>query len=308
MSKNLGAVKATREEQVVTLVSTIVVIILCVTIIVPFWNMFVLAFNDGADTARGGVWVWPREFTFDNFVEVFKDGSIIQAYKITIGRTVLGTALSLWLLTMSAFVLKFRHLPGRNFFSMAIAFTMLFGGGLIPTYIQYYNLGLINTFWIYIFPGCISAWNLIMIRSFFDSLPEALDESAKIDGCNYFRIYWNIVLPLSKPIVAVMLLYCAVGHWNDWFTGSFYQRSKDMWPAQTVLQQMLNRAMGEATKQLTPDQLQDAAYMKSLSLSNVTSESLKMASVVITMTPILCIYPFIQKYFAKGVLVGSIKG
>ena len=308
MSKNNGVVKATTEERVVSIVSTVVVIALCVTIIVPFWNMFVLAFNDGADTTRGGVWIWPREFTFDNFVEVFKDGSIIQAYKITIARTVLGTVLSLFLLTMSAFVLKFRQLPGRNFFSMAIAFTMLFGGGLIPTYIQYYNLGLVNTFWIYIFPGCISAWNLIMIRSFFDTLPEALDESAKIDGCSYFRIYWNIVLPLSKPIIAVMVLYCAVGHWNDWFTGAFYQRSQSMWPAQTVLQQMLNRAMGEATKQLTPEQLQDAAYMKSLNLTNVTSESLKMASVVITMTPILCIYPFIQKYFAKGVLVGSIKG
>ena len=275
---------------------------LCLTIILPFLNILALAFNEGADAAKGGVYFFPRVFTLNNFVEVFKDGDILRAYKITVSRTVLGTLLSLFLMTISAYVLKVKTLPGRNFFTMAIALTMLFSGGLIPQYIQYNNLRLVNTFWIYIFPGCIGAYYLIMIRTFYDTIPDSLEESAKLDGCGYLRIYVDIILPLSKPIIAVIGLYCAVNHWNDWFSGAFYQRSSKLWPVQTVLQQMLNKAMASTEEAANIGQLIAA------NANTVTSDSLKMAAVVVTITPILCVYPFIQKYFAKGVMIGAIKG
>ncbi len=281
---------------------SIIIVLFCFSIVLPFINIFSLAFNDGKDAARGGIYFWPRLVTFQNFAEVFKDSQIINAYKITIARTVLGTLLSLVLMTMSAFVLKVKTLPGRNFFTLAIAVTMLFSGGLIPTYIQYNRLNLVNNFWIYIIPGSISAYYLIMIRTFYDTIPDSLEESAKLDGCGYFRSYIHIILPLSKPIIAVIGLYCAVNHWNDWFSGAFYQRSSKMWPVQTVLQQMLNKAMASTEETTTIGKLIAA------NANTVTSDSLKMAAVVVTMTPILCVYPFIQKYFAKGVMIGAIKG
>lgn len=301
-AKHHNKVKESSSERAIQALIIVLVTLFCLSITLPFINIFALAFNDGADSARGGVYFWPRVPTLDNFIEVFKDGEILRAYRITISRTILGTLLSLLLMTMSAFVLKIKTLPGRGFFTVAIAVTMLFGGGMIPNYIQYNNLGLVNTFWVYIFPGCISAYYLIMIRTFYDTIPDSLEESAKLDGCGYMGIYIRIILPLSKPIIAVIGLYCAVGHWNDWFSGAFYQRVKSMWPVQTVLQQMLNKAM-ESTEQVT-----SIGQLIAAQANTVTSDSLKMAAVIITMTPILCVYPFIQKYFAKGVMIGAIKG
>lgn len=295
-------VKHSTGENIIQGLIIAVIVVFCLTIILPFMNIFALAFNDGKDAATGGIYFWPRKLTLDNFKAVFENGEIINAYGITISRTVVGTLLSLILMTMSAFVLKIKTLPGRGFFTMAIAATMLFSGGTIPTYIQYKNLGLINTFWVYIFPGVIGAYYLIMIRTFFEGIPDSLEESAKLDGCGYFRTYVSIIIPLSKPIIAVIALYCAVGHWNDWFSGAFYQRSKAMWPVQTVLQQMLNRAMKSSEEVTSVSQLIAA------NASTTTSDSLKMAAVIVTMTPILCVYPFIQKYFAKGVMIGAVKG
>ncbi len=289
-------------ERILQVLIIVLVTLFSLCILLPCLNILSLSFNDGADAAKGGVYFWPRVFTLDNFAEVFKDGSIVRAYGITISRTVLGTLLSLILMTVSAYVLKIKTLPGRNFFTLAIAFTMLFSGGLIPTYIQYNKLNLLNHFWVYIFPGAISAYYLIMIRTFFDTIPESLEESAQIDGCGYFGIYTRVILPLSKPIIAVIGLYCAVNHWNDWFSGAFYMNSSKLWPVQTVLQQMLNKAMASTEENTSIGQLiaQNA--------NTVTSDSLKMAAVIITMLPILCVYPFIQKYFTKGVMIGAIKG
>ena len=295
-------VRRQRSDNIMHAIIVVILLLLCASIILPCLNILALAFNDGSDAAKGGVYFFPRMFTLQNFKEVFKDGKIIGAYRITVARTIIGTVLSLWLITMSAFVLKIKTLPGRTFFTMAIALTMLFSGGLIPTYIQYKNLGLLNSFWVYIFPGVIGAYYLFMVRTFFDTIPDSLEESAKIDGCGYFGIYAKIILPLSKPVIAVIGLYTAVNHWNDWFAGAFYMNSSKLWPVQTVLQQMLRKAMAASEEGATISQL-IAAQARA-----ATSDSLKMAAVIITMAPILCAYPFIQKYFAKGVMIGAVKG
>ena len=280
----------------------LVVIALCLLIIIPCINVLALSFNDGADAAKGGIYFWPRVFTLDNYKEVFADGKIMKSYGITIARTFIGTSLSLIVTTLAAFALKEEKLPGRKIITMLITFTMLFGGGMIPSYIQYKNLHLLNSFWVYVIPGMVGVTNLLMVRTFFESIPDSLEESAKLDGCGYFKIYTQIVLPLSKPVLAVVGLYTAVGHWNDWFAGAFYMNSSKLWPVQTVLQQMLSRAMGSSQEVKTASQAIAQAN------SAVTSDSLKMAAVVITTVPILCIYPFAQKYFAKGAMIGAVKG
>ncbi len=293
-------VKRSPGERIIQVIIYLVLIAICLLIVLPCLNVLALAFNDGKDAARGGVYFWPRTFTLENFQEVFKNKGIIRGYGITIARTLIGTFLSLLLLSLAAFALKEKELPGRTFINFMITFTMLFGGGTVPTYIQYRKLGLLNNFWVYVIPGLFSVTYLMMMRTFFEGIPDSLEESAKLDGCGYFGIYAKIMMPLSKPVIAVVGLYTAVGHWNDWFSGAFYMMDTKKWPVQTVLQQMLNKAMSQ--QQIT------SVAQAIASAGGVTSNALKMAAVVVTTVPILCVYPFIQKYFAQGTMIGAVKG
>ena len=293
-------VKRSLGERIIQVIIYLVLIAVCLLIVLPCLNVVALAFHDGKDAARGGVYFWPRMFTLENFQEVFKNKGIIRGYGITIARTVIGTFMSLLLLSLAAFALKEKQLPGRTFINFMITFTMLFGGGTVPTYIQYRRLGLLNNFWVYVIPGLFSVTYLMMMRTFFEGIPDSLEESAKLDGCGYFGIYAKIMMPLSKPVIAVVGLYTAVGHWNDWFSGAFYMMDTKKWPVQTVLQQMLNKAMSQ--QQIT------SVAQAIASAGGVTSNALKMAAVVVTTVPILCVYPFIQKYFAQGTMIGAVKG
>ena len=281
----------------------LVILALCLVIILPCINVLALSLNDGADAAKGGVYFFPRVFTLENFKQVFSDGSIMRAYKYTILRVVIGTLLTLIVTSLAAFALKEKDLPGVKVITILITFTMLFGGGMIPTYVQYKNLHLINNFWVYVVPSLVSVTYLLMMRAYFEGIPASLEESAKLDGCGYFGIYGRIILPLSKPVIAVIGPYTAVNHWNDWFSGAFYMTSNEKWPVQTVLQQMLARAMSASQKDIT-----SVAQALVQGASTVTSDSLKMAAVVITTVPILLIYPFVQKYFASGIMIGAVKG
>ena len=295
-------IKSSRTDIIVQAIVYMIVIAVCLIIILPCLNVLVLAVNDGKDAARGGIWFWPRVPTFDNIKEVFRDGGIIRAYGYTVARTVIGTVLSLTVTTLAAFSLKQKDLPGNKLITMLITFTMLFSGGMIPTYIQYKNLHLLNSFWVYVVPSLVSVTYLLMARTFFEGIPDSLEESAKLDGCSYFQIYSRIMLPLSKPVIAVVGLYTAVNHWNDWFAGAFYMSDTSKWPVQTVLQQMLSKAMS------SQQDITSVAQALAQNATAVTSDSLKMAAVVITTVPILCVYPFVQKYFAQGAMIGAVKG
>jgi putative aldouronate transport system permease protein len=294
-------IKTSPSEKIIQIIIYCLLIGLCLLILLPCINVLVLSFNEGADAAKGGIYFWPRVFSLANYKEVFADGSIMKAYKITIARTIIGTAASLLVTSLAAYSLKEAKLPFRKLITILITFTMLFSGGMIPTYIQYNKLHLLNSFWVYVVPSLVSVTYLLMMRTFFESVPESLEESAKLDGCGYFKIYLKIMLPLSKPVIAVVGLYTAVNHWNDWFSGAFYMKSSALWPVQTVLQQMLSRAM--ASQQVTT-----VSQAIAHNANAVTSDSLKMAAVVVTTVPILCVYPFAQKYFAQGAMIGAVKG
>jgi putative aldouronate transport system permease protein len=295
-------IKSKPSEIVVQVIIYLILIALCLIIILPCLNILALSFNEGSDAAKGGIYFWPRIFSLDNYKEVFKDGRITKAYGITISRTVIGTAASLLVTSLAAYALKEKALPGKKVITFLITFTMLFSGGMIPTYVQYNNLHLINNFWVLVVPSLVSVTYLLMIRTFFETIPESLEESAKLDGCGYFRTYLRIMMPLSKPVIAVIGLYTAVNHWNDWFSGAYYMTSSKMWPVQTVLQQMLQKSIA-ASQEVTT-----AAKAIAKTTNTVTSDSLKMAAVIITIVPILCVYPFVQKYFTKGAMIGAVKG
>lgn len=295
-------VKRSTGEQVLQALIYLIIIAICLLILLPCLNVLALSFNDGADAAKGGIYFLPRKFTLSNYQEVFKDGKIMGGYAYTIARVIIGTSLSIVITSLTAYALKEKKLPGNKLITMLITFTMLFGGGMIPTYIQYKNLHLLNSFWVYVVPGLIGVTYLLMMRTFFEGIPDSLEESAQLDGCGYFGTYIRIILPLSKPVIAVVGLYTAVNHWNDWFAGAFYMSSSDKWPVQTVMQQMLARAMS-AQQEIT-----SVSQAIAQNTNSVTSDSLKMAAVIITTVPILCVYPFVQKYFAQGAMIGAVKG
>lgn len=299
---NANKIKINKADQLVQFLSYLLIILFCLAILLPCINVLVLSFNDGKDAARGGIWFWPRKFTWNNFKEVFADGSIMVAYGVSVARTVIGTFLSLGVTTLAAFSLKQKDLPGRKLITVLITFTMLFSGGMIPTYIQYKNLHLLNSFWVYVVPSLVSVTYLLMMRTFFEGIPDSLEESAKLDGCGYFQICVRIMIPLSKPVIAVVGLYTAVNHWNDWFAGAFYMNDSSLWPVQTVLRNMLSKAMSQQ------QEITSVAQALAQNTVSTTSDSLKMAAVVVTTVPILCVYPFVQKYFAKGAMIGSVKG
>lgn len=293
--------RLSRTEKVLHVIIILILALLSLSIVLPFLNILALSFNGGKDAARGGVYFWPRVFTLSNYKEVFFDSNIINGYKITLARTILGTMLSLFFTALAAYALKCKTLPGRKLFMMIIVFTMLFSGGIIPYYMLIKSIHLRDSFWVYILPSLYSAWNIILMRTFFESIPESLEEAAKIDGCSYFGIFFRIILPLSKPVIAVVGLFYAVAQWNDWFTGAFFVTSKDLYPVQTILQHMLVQAQEmSSVVSNAPAGMQSAR-------KQVTSDSLKMATVMVTTVPIMCVYPFIQKYFSKGVMIGAIK-
>jgi len=300
----MKASRSTAAEKMIDVVNYGLLIVLSLSIILPIVNVLALAFNVGTDAAKGGIYFWPRQFTFENFKEVFSQSNIVNGFMISLFRTVLGTILSVLLTAIAAYALKSRTLPGHKQLSFFIYFTMLFSGGLIPYYIVLKNLSLTNSIWVYVLPALYSVWNMMIMRAFFQQTPEGLEEAARIDGCSDLGIFFRIIMPVSKPVFAAIGLFNAVSHWNDWFTGAFYVRNPDLKPLSTILQEMLtkqqalSKALADATN---PMQLQMIDKIQ------VTGTSLKMATIIIVITPILIVYPLLQKYFAQGVMIGSIK-
>ncbi|WP_127594861.1 carbohydrate ABC transporter permease [Paenibacillus lautus] len=269
----------------------------------PFWNAAVISFNSGTDTMQGGITFWPREFTLEDYRVVFKDERLIDGFVISVLRTVTGTFLSIAATAIFAYGISKRELMGRNFYMVTCIVTMYFSGGLIPNYLLIRELGLMNSFWVMVVPGIISVWNMIIFRTFFKGIPPGLEESAHIDGSSNWGVFFRIVLPLSGPVVATLSLFTAVYHWNDWFAPSIYISNTDLLPIQTKLQQILN-----ANIMMEQMQNMDAAAQGRMSaMKAVTTKSLSMATMMVATVPILCVYPFVQKYFVKGVLIGSLK-
>lgn len=266
--------------------------------IYPFWTVLAMSFNSATDTMRGGIILWPREFTLNNYRAVFKDNSIYQAYFITISRTVLGTVTHLLCTSAFAYGLSKKYLIGRKFYFNLCIVTMFFSGGMIPGVLNIFNLGLGDSYLVYIIPGLYSVYDMIIIKSFFNSMPQSLEESAKIDGANDMLVFTRIVLPNSKAVLATIGLATAVGHWNSWFDAYLYITDEKLWPVQLLLQRVINSATNMADA---------VAQNPNITAGGISSYSVQLATIIVAIGPIILIYPFFQQYFVKGMMIGAVK-
>jgi len=288
-----------------------VMIILTFAILYPFFNALAISFNHADDTIRGGVGLWPRVPTTDSYRRVFTDARIWNAYYITVARTAIGTTLALFVTSIIAFGLAHKKLVGRRFYSLFCIVPMYFGGGLIPYYMLIRNLNLMNTFQVFIIPYLVGLFNIILMRTFFQEIPEALEESAHIDGANYITVFFRIIIPVSTPIFATIALFIGVFHWNDWFTGSFFVSKEELKPMQNILLRIINEAsyaeriasLAGGTGSAAASAMGNIARGRTANVRSIT-----MATMFITIVPVVAVYPFLQRFFVKGIMVGSIKG
>jgi putative aldouronate transport system permease protein len=301
MFKKNHAFNATLSDRIFDGTNTIMMILVAIVMLYPFLNVLALSFNDSTDTVRGGIYIWPRAFSLANFNAVFSFDGLLTGLKISILRTLIGTIVGLISASMIAFTLSRRDFQGRKSISLFLVLTMYFSGGLIPVYILIRDLHLMNTFAVYIFPGLVSAFNVFVIRSFIDSLPYELQESAKLDGANDFTIYWRVILPLCKPVLATIALFLAVGQWNSWIDTYLYNGSN---AHLTTLQFELMKLL--QSTQTGNGQDAHALNMTQM-MQTVSTESVKMAITVVVTLPIVFIYPFLQRYFVKGMTLGAVK-
>ena len=284
--------------EVFDIVLVIIMLFIVVITLYPFLNVLAISLNDATDTVKGGLHIWPRKFTLKNYQEIFSGSSKLpMAFVNSVLRTVIGTVTGVLATTMLAYTLSRRDFIFNKFVTILFIVTMYVSGGLIPEYLVIRKLGLVNNFAVYILPTLISAFNVIVVRAFMDGLPEALYESAAIDGANDWTIFRKIVFPLSLPVIATVALFIAVGQWNSWFDTYIYARTND---SLTTLQYELKKIMDNAAA--TVD-----IHNPNLQQARSNPESIKMAITIVATVPILMVYPFIQKYFVSGMTLGAVK-
>jgi putative aldouronate transport system permease protein len=276
-------------------------IIVFLIVAYPLYFVVIASVSDSTMVATGKVWLWPKGFSLYGYNEIFDDTRIWRGYRNTILYTTLGTFVNLLFTLPAAYALSRREFRARRFLMFVFVVTMFFSGGLIPTYLLIKGLGMTNTMWVFIFPFCVNVYNLIIVRTFFEtSLPRELYEAAAMDGCGHFRFFWSVALPLSKAVISVIGLYYAVAHWNDFFTALVYVRNNDLQPLQIVLRDIL----------LSNQVFQSGAGTggQAGGYAQRYADQIKYGVIIVSTLPILLVYPFIQKYFEKGVMIGSVKG
>ena len=265
--------------------------------VVPFMYILAGSFATESELTRRSFFIFPEEFSLSAYQYIFSTDTFIRSLTVSIGVTTVGTILCLFFTFSMAYPLSRKVLVGLNFFLNMVIFSMLFGGGMIPTYLVVRNLGLLDTYWALMLPLAINPFNLIIVKTFFQGIPIELEESAKIDGATEFDVFWRIMLPLSKPILATFALFYAVAIWNDFFSALLYIKDSAKWPVQVLLQNIIILAQGLAADPSLAGEMVEPP-----------DQSLKLAVVVVATIPILVVYPFLQKHFAKGMLIGSVKG
>lgn len=292
-------IRSTTGDKIFTVVNTIIMILFVVITLYPVLNTLAVAFNDGTDALRGGIHIWPRMWTLKNFTTVLQKQNLLTGAKISVLRTVIGTLLSLFLNAVLAFLVSRREFVFQKSLSLFWVITMYVNGGLIPVFLLYKALGLTNSFWVYVIPGAISCYNMLVIRTYMNnSIPGSLVESAQIDGAGYTTIFVKIISPLCKPVYATVALFSAVGQWNSWFDAMLYNRMSEKY---TTLQYELMKLLSSVTNQgASAESMKNAA-------GAVTPTSVRAAATILTMLPIVCLYPFLQKYFVQGLTLGSVK-
>lgn len=290
--------KKSRQDRIVDFTIHAIAVLMILAVIYPLWFIIIASFSNPADVANGNVWVWPKKWILDGYRELFKQAAIWRSYGNTIIYTLTGTLVALLVNITAGYAMSRKDMVGRKWINLFYIIPMFISGGLIPIYLVVKDFNLLDSFWVMIVPFSVSTYNIIVARTFFNSsLPEGLWESAQIDGCGTIRYFFRFAIPLSKAIIAVIGLWTAVGIWNSWFNALIYLQSANLQPLQLLLRRILisnQSLLGAATGEM-------ASELRRL------SDMMKYASIVISTIPIMCLYPFLQKYFNQGVMIGAIK-
>ncbi|SFA95046.1 putative aldouronate transport system permease protein [Cohnella sp. OV330] len=276
-----------------------VLILLTIGTLFPFYNVLIMSFSDSAAVSKQVVYLIPTTFKTTAYSYIFQEPRFLKAFLVTLFVTVVGTSVNLIVTLTGAYVLSKKGYPGRGIIMSGIIFTMFFNGGLIPFYLTMKNLHLINNLFVMVLPVAVNTFYLMICIAFFRTLPAGLEESAKIDGANDIQVFYKIALPVSKPMIATIALFYAVDRWNEWWYGVLFMTDVNLLPLQALLRELLTNYAQVLSGITTSVRFQD---------SGLYPEMLKMAVLVVSALPIVCLYPFMQRYFAKGVLIGSIKG
>ncbi|MDD3409568.1 MAG: carbohydrate ABC transporter permease [Eubacteriales bacterium] len=294
-------IRKTAEDHVVDTLAIVISVVVCLISVYPIYYCLINSFNEGKAGAQASVYFFPTRFTLDNYQVVFRNASLLGAFGMTVLRTLLGTGMAVVLMAMASYALTNRSLVFRRFYMVFGVVTLYFSASVVNQYILYRELTLLNSFWVYILPNLFQFYYMILFISFFDNLPPALLESARLDGANEFTVFFKILLPLSTPVIMTVALFCGVWHWNDWFHPAFFITSEKL----MTLPAILMRAMSLAEAQQTMQKMMSTSAMQQ---SSSTMESVRYAMLIVAVAPITIIYPFIQKYFVKGMMIGSVKG
>ena len=288
-----------RGEKVFSLFNYGFMVLLLVLMLYPFWYLFMGSISDAKLAAGGGLFLIPAGFSLDAYKAILNNSSFLSSLKTTVIVTLAGTFLGTFFTATTAYAISKKRLRGGGLVSFLILFTMLFNGGLVPSYLLVKMLGMMNTYWALILPNLLSAFNIFVMRSFFKGIPDTLEEAAKIDGANDLTIFFKIVLPLSKPVLATIGLFIAVFYWNDFFSTILYISDKEKWQLQAFLRDIISN---------TAQVVKSSGGVGMGMQSSVSEFTVRMASIIVATLPILVVYPFLQKHFAKGAMIGSIKG
>lgn len=289
--------RVSRGEKIFNVINIIIMVIVIIATLYPFWYLVCVSFSSEKFVYSGAVTLFPKGFTLKTYKVLLAEKDFWISYKNTVIYTVLGTFISLFLSTLLAYPLSKKNLKGRNIILGLVVFTMFFSGGLIPTYLLVNALGMRNTIWAVVIPGAINTYYVIIMKTFFEGLPAELEEAAAIDGMDTFGILLHIILPLSMPVMATMTLFYAVGIWNNWFGPFIYLDQKELFPVALYLRNII--VGSQSTMVNSTNDVNDIAQIQA---------TVKAASVILTALPIIMVYPFLQKYFVKGVMIGSLKG
>ena len=285
-------------DKLFVICNTLFMIAFVIITLYPVLNTLAISFNDGTDALRGGIYLIPRKFTLKNYITVLQKNNLITGAYITVARTVIGTVLALVANAILAFIVSRKRFLFKKQLSLFWVITMYVNGGMIPTFLLYKGMGLTNSFWVYVIPGMVSAFNMLVIRTYMNGIPDSLEESAQLDGAGYTTVFVKFISPLCKPVYATVALFVAVGQWNSWFDAMLYNRMSDNL---TTLQYELMKLLSSVTNQGT-----SAEVMKNAS-GAVTPASVRAAATILTMLPIVCLYPFLQRYFVTGLTIGGVK-
>jgi putative aldouronate transport system permease protein len=293
--------RRTLEDRIVDGVNYLLLTIIFIATFYPFYYLIVISFNDGLDASLGGIYFWPREFSLVNYTTILSDPKWISAFFVSVARTLVGTFVGVLFTCMVAYGLSHKKLMFKKVYFPLFIVGMYVSGGLIPFYVVLRSLHLLNSFWVYVIPTMLNLFLLLIAISFFRELPSELEESAKIDGANDLRIFFSIILPVSKPILATMSLFIGVGQWNSWLDSAYYVQSEK-------LRTLTYRMIEVINSSTVPQDLQGAAVDYAAKAAQATPFSLQITAMVISIIPIICVYPFLQKYFVKGATIGAVKG